>query len=65
MPLPVIGELFEDLQGAKVYSTLDLKSAFNSLRLNPADAHKLSFTWRGVQYKPIGTVFGIKHVSSQ
>ena len=65
MPLPIIGELFEELQGANVYSTLDLKSAFNSLRLNPSDAHKLSFTWRGVQYKPIGTVFGIKHVSSQ
>lgn len=65
MPLPVIGELFEDLKGANIYSTLDLKSAFNSLRLNPKDAHKLSFTWRGVQYKPIGTVFGIKHVSSQ
>lgn len=65
MPLPVISELFEDLKGANIYSTLDLKSAFNSLRLNPKDAHKLSFTWRGVQYKPIGTVFGIKHVSSQ
>jgi len=65
MPLPVIGELFEDLKGANIYSTLDLKSAYNSLRLNPKDAHKLSFTWRGIQYKPIGTVFGIKHVSSQ
>ncbi|MGO3048237.1 MAG: reverse transcriptase domain-containing protein [Streptococcus thermophilus] len=65
MPLPIISELFEDLKGAFVYSTLDLKSAFNSLRLNPKDAHKLSFTWRNVQYQPIGTVFGIRHVSSQ
>ena len=65
MPLPIISELFEDLQGASVFSTLDLKSAFNSLKLNPADCHKLSFTWKGVQYQPIGTVFGIKHVSSQ
>lgn len=65
MPLPIISDLFEDLKGATIYSTLDLKSAFNSLRLNPKDAHKLSFTWRGVQYQPIGTVFGIKHVSSQ
>ncbi|KAG2210687.1 hypothetical protein INT45_003171, partial [Circinella minor] len=65
MPLPIISELLEDLKGATVYSTLDLKSAFNSLKLNPKDAHKLSFTWRGVQYQPIGTVFGIRHVSSQ
>lgn len=65
MPLPIISDLFEDLKGATIYSTLDLKSAFNSLKLNPKDAHKLSFTWRGVQYQPIGTVFGIKHVSSQ
>lgn len=65
MPLPIISELFEELQGASVFSTLDLKSAFNSLRLNPADCHKLSFTWKGIQYQPIGTVFGLKHVSSQ
>ncbi|KAG2232614.1 hypothetical protein INT48_001303 [Thamnidium elegans] len=65
MPLPIISELFEDLKGASVYSTLDLKSAFNSLKLNPSDCHKLAFTWKGVQYQPIGTVFGIRHVSSQ
>lgn len=65
MPLPIIHELFEELQGSNVYSTLDLKSAFNSLKLYEPDAHKLSFTWRGVQYTPIATMFGIKHVSSQ
>jgi hypothetical protein len=65
MPLPIISELFEDLKGASIYSTLDLKSAFNSLKLNPKDCHKLAFTWKGVQYQPIGTVFGIRHVSSQ
>jgi hypothetical protein len=64
MPLPIISELFEELKGASVYSTLDLKSAFNSLPLNPKHAHKLNFTWRGIQYTPIGTVFGVKHVSS-
>ena len=53
-----------DLKDAKVYSTLDLKSAFNSLKLNEDDAHKLSFTWRGIQYTPIGTIFGVKHVCS-
>ena len=65
MPLPIIHELFEDMQGNSVFSTLDLKSAFNSLKLNPQDAHKLCFMWRNVQYQPIGTVFGIRHVSSQ
>jgi hypothetical protein len=64
MPLPIINELFEELKGASIYSTLDLKSAFNSLLLYPDHAHKLNFTWRGIQYTPIGTVFGVKHVSS-
>jgi hypothetical protein len=64
MPLPIISELLEDLKGAVVYSTCDLKSAFNSLELNPAHAHKLNFTWRDKQYTPIGTVFGVSHVSS-
>lgn len=65
MPLPLIDELFKNLQGTNIYSTFDLNSVFNSLRLSPKDAHKLSFTWHGVQYQPIGTVFGIRHVSSQ
>ena len=64
MPLPIISELFEELKGATVYSTLDLKSAFNSLKLREDHAHKMAFTWNSVQYIPIGTPFGIKHVSS-
>jgi len=64
MPLPIISELFEELKGASVYSTLDLKSAFNSLKLREDHAHKMAFTWNSVQYIPIGTPFGIKHVSS-
>ncbi|EIE78251.1 hypothetical protein RO3G_02955 [Rhizopus delemar RA 99-880] len=64
MPLPKISELFEELKGASVYSTLDLKSAFNSLRLREDHAHKLAFSWNNVQYVPIGTPFGLKHISS-
>ena len=64
MPLPIISELFEDLHSATVYSTCDLKSAFNSLKLNPLHKNKLNFTWRGIQYTPLGCVFGIKHISS-
>ncbi|KAG1168619.1 hypothetical protein G6F70_009027 [Rhizopus microsporus] len=64
MPLPKISEIFEELKGASVYSTLDLKSAFNSLKLRDDHAHKLAFSWNSVQYVPIGTPFGLKHVSS-
>jgi hypothetical protein len=42
MPLPKISELFEELKGATVYSTLDLKSAFNSLKMNEKHAHTVS-----------------------
>ncbi|KAG1227987.1 hypothetical protein G6F68_007714 [Rhizopus microsporus] len=42
MPLPKISEIFEELKGASVYSTLVLKSAFNSLKIRDDHAHKLA-----------------------
>ncbi|ORE12579.1 hypothetical protein BCV71DRAFT_269082 [Rhizopus microsporus] len=42
MPLPKISEIFEELKGASVYSTLVLKSTFNSLKIRDDHAHKLA-----------------------
>lgn len=46
--LPRIGELFDRLQGAKVFSKLDLTSGYYQIAINPKDRHKTAFrTWYG------------------
>jgi hypothetical protein len=42
-PLPVIEELFEELQGAKWFTTLDLKSRFHQIMVQEDDQYKTAF----------------------
>ena len=43
-PLPRIDELFDQLQGASVFSSIDLQSAYNQVRLKSEDIPKTAFT---------------------
>ena len=43
-PLPRIDDLFDKLQGAKVFSSIDLQSAYHQVRLKPEDVPKTAFT---------------------
>ncbi|CAN6225874.1 unnamed protein product [Urochloa humidicola] len=42
-PLPIIEELFEKLFGARWFTTLDLRSGFHQILLEPEDQHKTAF----------------------
>ncbi|CAN6338981.1 unnamed protein product [Urochloa humidicola] len=42
-PLPIIEELFEELFGAKWFTTLDLRSGFHQILVAEADRHKTAF----------------------
>jgi len=42
-PIPLIRDIFDQLQGATVFSTLDLKSGFHQLPLHPDDQEKTAF----------------------
>ena len=64
-PLPLINDIFDDMQGASVFTTLDLKSAFNRFQLAVEDQHKTTFTHRNVQYHHVGAPFGIKTLTSK
>ena len=43
-PLPRIDDLFDQLQGAKVFSSIDLQSAYYQVRLKLEDVPKTAFT---------------------
>jgi hypothetical protein len=64
-PLPLIGEIFEALAGAQVFSTLDLYQAYHRFPIAAEDRFKTAFTWNGTQYQFRGAPFGLKILPSQ
>ncbi|KAJ8651514.1 hypothetical protein O0I10_012927 [Lichtheimia ornata] len=64
-PIPTIKEIFNDLGGAKVFTTLDLTSAFHRFKIAEADRHITTFTHKGQQFMFRGCPFGLKPISSK
>ncbi|KAJ8651869.1 hypothetical protein O0I10_012562 [Lichtheimia ornata] len=64
--IPLITEIFDQLAGSKVYTTLDLASAFHRFPSKPQDRHKTAFTAPdGLRYMFKGCPFGLKPISSK
>ena len=48
-PLSMINDLFDQLQGAKVFSKIDLRSGYHQLKIREKDILKTAFTtWYGL-----------------
>jgi len=63
-PLPLYNLFFDQVAGSKAFSKLDLKSAYNLIRIREGDEPKTSFRTRRGQFEYLVMPFGLTNAPS-
>lgn len=58
-PLPLISELFDRIRGAKIFTKLDLRGAYNLIRIREGDKWKTAFNTRDGHFEYLVMPFGL------
>ena len=58
-PLPMIGDLFDQLRGARVYSKINLRTGYHQLRVRETDIPKTIFKTQYGHFEFIVMPFGL------
>ena len=60
-PLPLINDMLEHLAKGKVFSKLDLRSAYNLVRIKEGDEYKTAFNCKYGHFEYLVMPFGLKN----